>query len=161
MYKCWFLACFCASQRQQRLKTELTIADTDCPVANHWTDRDQIWNTYADSSGNGHRLNKINLSSAKGYLKGVRGVTHTKMWERCQTSGPIGTTFGTRMHIHLGMDIIMLKINPWYPRGMAYLEEVMGSQIQKCGKEVIGNKFGTRNSKMKQNFFQNNNCTFS
>ena len=26
-------------------------------VPNHWTDRDQIWHTYTDSSGNGHRLN--------------------------------------------------------------------------------------------------------
>ena len=42
MYKCCFLACFCASQRQQRLETELTLAVTDGPVANHWTDRDQI-----------------------------------------------------------------------------------------------------------------------
>ena len=42
MYKCCFLACFCASQRQQRLRTELTLAVPDGPVASHWTDRDQI-----------------------------------------------------------------------------------------------------------------------
>ena len=48
MYKCCFFACFCASQRQQRLKTELTLAVTDGPVANHWTDRDHICHTYVD-----------------------------------------------------------------------------------------------------------------
>ena len=26
-------------------------------LPNHWTDRDRIWHTYADSSGNGSRLN--------------------------------------------------------------------------------------------------------
>ena len=42
VYKGCFLACLCANQRQQRLNTELTLAVTDGPVANHWTDRDQI-----------------------------------------------------------------------------------------------------------------------
>ena len=41
MYIFCFLACFCTSQRQQRVKTELTLAVSDGPVANHWTDRDQ------------------------------------------------------------------------------------------------------------------------
>ena len=68
-----FFKCFCASRRQLRLKTELTLAVTDGPVANHWTDRGKIWHTYADSSGNGNRLKKINISSPTGYLEGVRG----------------------------------------------------------------------------------------
>ena len=29
-------------------------------MPNIWTDRKQIWDTYAYSSGNGHELNKIN-----------------------------------------------------------------------------------------------------
>ena len=33
------------------------------------------------------------------------GVTYSKVWESCQTAGPIGTKFGTRLWIHLGMDI--------------------------------------------------------
>ena len=65
---------------------------------------DRSGHTYADSSGNGHWLKKINLSSPKGYLEGVRGHKYKNV-ERCQTSGPIGTKFGTRMHIHLGMDM--------------------------------------------------------
>ena len=28
-------------------------------IPNHWTDRDQIWHTYADSSRNGCRLKKV------------------------------------------------------------------------------------------------------
>ena len=31
VYKCRFLACLCASQRQQRLRSELTLAVTDGP----------------------------------------------------------------------------------------------------------------------------------
>ena len=33
-YKCCFMACFCASQRVQRLRAELILAVTDGPVAN-------------------------------------------------------------------------------------------------------------------------------
>ena len=52
------------------------------------------------------------------------------MWEKCQTSGPIGTKFGTFMHNHLGMDMIYKII---------YLDTreawgVMGSLIHKSGK---------------------------
>ena len=42
------------------------------------TDRDQIWHTHTDSTGNGHRLNKINPSSPKGNLEGVRVSQITK-----------------------------------------------------------------------------------
>ena len=33
------------------------------------------------------------------------GVTNSKVLGSCQTAGPIGTKFGTRLWIHLGMDI--------------------------------------------------------
>ena len=33
------------------------------------------------------------------------GVTNLKVWESCQTTGLIGTKFGTRLRIRLGMDI--------------------------------------------------------
>ena len=36
---------------------------------------------------------------------GVLGVKHSKVLESCQTAGPIGTNFGSRLRIHLGMDI--------------------------------------------------------
>ena len=44
-------------------------------LRNHWTDRDHIVHTYADSSGNRNRLDKIYLSSPQGYLEVVRGHT--------------------------------------------------------------------------------------
>ena len=28
-------------------------------LPNYWNDRDQIWRTYTDSPGNGHRLNQL------------------------------------------------------------------------------------------------------
>ena len=75
MYKCCFLACFCASQHQQRQKTELILAVTDSPVANHWPDRDQIWHTYSDSPGNGHRLKKLTSRASRGIWRGLGGHT--------------------------------------------------------------------------------------
>ena len=35
---------------------------------------------------------------------GLGGHTF-KLWGSCQTAGPIGTKFSTRLWIHLGMDI--------------------------------------------------------
>ena len=35
---------------------------------------------------------------------GVLGVKHSKVWGICQTAGPIGTKFGSRLRIHLGID---------------------------------------------------------
>ena len=37
---------------------------------------------------------------------GFRGVKKSKVWVSCQTAGPIGTKFGTHVHIHLGMDLL-------------------------------------------------------
>ena len=39
-------------------------------MPNTWTDRDQIWRTYADSSGNGHELKKITHL----YPRGMAGL---------------------------------------------------------------------------------------
>ena len=112
-------------------------------LPNHWTDRDQMWHTYTDSSGNGHRLNKINPSSAKGAFGGGQGVTNSKMWERSQTAGPLGNNFGTRMHIHLGMD--MSSNQPLDTRAAWGLG---GHKFINMGKlpapGPIGTKLGTR-----------------
>ena len=62
----------------------------------------QIWYNSADSFGNGHRLNTIRLSIPQGVL---RGVNILKVLGSCHTTGLIGTTFGTRLRIRLGMDI--------------------------------------------------------
>ncbi len=48
--------------------------------------------------------NKLPLETQGGHL-GVVGVKHSKVWESCQTAGPIGTNFGSRLLIHLRMDI--------------------------------------------------------
>ena len=84
-------------------------------LSNGWTDWHQLWFTSADSSGNGHRLNLSRPSipqgalgggggsgSQGGHLGGFRGQTFLGS---CQTAGPIGTNFGSRLQIHLGMDI--------------------------------------------------------
>ena len=41
----------------------------------------------------------------KGALGGFRWSNIQKFWRSCQTAGPIGTNFGSRLLIHLGMDI--------------------------------------------------------
>ena len=71
-------------------------------LSNGCTDWHRIWYTSADSSGNGHRLNTIRPSIPQGVLG---GVTNSKVLGSCQTTGLIGTKFGTRLRIRLGMDI--------------------------------------------------------
>ena len=73
-------------------------------LSNGWTDWHQIWHTSADPSGNGYTPNKLPLET-QGGTWGVLGVKHSKVLGRCQTAGPIGTNFGSRLRIHLGMDI--------------------------------------------------------
>ena len=70
-----------------------------------WSDRDQIWHTHADSSPNGSELNKNQPRVTQGGFGGFQRVRNSKIWNNCQTGGPIGTKFGTRLRIHLGMDI--------------------------------------------------------
>ena len=51
-------------------------------------------------------------------VRGVFGVKNSKVWIIYQMAGPIGTTFGTRLRIHLGMDMYRLKtISPSIPQG--------------------------------------------
>ena len=64
-----------------------------------------------------------------GIWSGLEGSHIQQMWERCQTSGPIGTKFGTRMHINLGMEMSS-KLTPGYPREWGVRE----SSIYKSGK---------------------------
>ena len=71
-------------------------------LSNGCTDWHYIWYMSADSSGNGHRLNTIRLSIAQGAFGGGGGGfrgSQTEAWESCQTDGPIGTKFGTRLFI--------------------------------------------------------------
>ena len=48
---------------------------------------------------------QIASRDTRGALGGVLGVKHSKVLGSCQTGGPIGTNFGSRLRIHLGMDI--------------------------------------------------------
>ena len=73
-------------------------------LSNGWTDWHQIWHTSADPSGNGYTPNKLPLETQGGHL-GVLGVKHSKVLGSCQTAAPIGTKFGKRLRIRLGMDI--------------------------------------------------------
>ena len=49
--------------------------------------------------------NNLPLDIPGGILGGFRGSQYAKIWKIYQTAGPIGTKFGTRLRIHLGMDI--------------------------------------------------------
>ena len=73
-------------------------------LSNRWTDWHQLWFTSADSSGNWHRLNTSHPSIPQGACRGLGGHTF-KILGSYQTAGPIGTKFGARLWIHLGMDI--------------------------------------------------------
>ena len=64
-------------------------------------------------------------------------MRNSKIWNNYQTGGPIGTKFGTRLRIHLGMDIGLKQLSPLYPRG--HFGGFRGSEIQKSGRTT---KFG-------------------
>ena len=66
MYKCCFLACFCASQRVQRRKAELTLAQIREKLPNGCADWHQIWHTCANSYWNGYTPNKLPLETQGG-----------------------------------------------------------------------------------------------
>ena len=94
-------------------------------LSNGWIDWHQIWYKTADSSGNGHKLNTIRPSIPQGVLGGSQ---IQKSWEvACQTTGLIGTKFGTRLRIRLGMDI---GYSPLNITGGIFVG-FRGSQIQK------------------------------
>ena len=75
--------------------------------------------------------NKMTFDT-QGGTWGFRGVKHSKVLRSCQTAGPIGTNFGSRVRIHLGMDITS---RPTIPQ-VAFLGGFRGSQIQMSGEAV-------------------------
>ena len=115
MYKCCFFACFCARQRAQRLRAELTLAQLREKLPNGWTDWHQIWHICAYSYGNGYTQNKLPLET-QGHMWGL-GVNNSKVWGSCQSATTIGTQFGTRLRIRLGMDMGKTQFAPQYPKG--------------------------------------------
>ena len=66
---------------------------------------------------------------------GGLGVKHSKVWGSCQTAGPIVTTFGIYLQIHLGMDIRQAN---WLSRHKGALGGggFRRSTIQKSGEAV-------------------------
>ena len=52
-------------------------------------------------------VNKVTCVPMVTYLRSspISGGKKSQIWERFQTTGPIGTKFATRMQIHLGMDV--------------------------------------------------------
>ena len=75
-------------------------------LSNGWTDWHQLWFTSADSSGNGHRLKASRPSIPEGAFRGG-GVGGHKLKSLVKLSNgcTVGTKFGTRRRIRLGMDI--------------------------------------------------------
>ena len=119
-------------------------------LSNGCTDWHQIWYTSAASSGNGHRLNTICPTPQAAFRGGgFRGVTNSSLgklsngwtdwhqiqvWGSCQTAGPIGTKFGTRLRIRLVINGHLYRLNTIRPsiRQGAFLGGggFMGSQMQ-------------------------------
>ena len=76
-----FFGGFCASQRVQRRKAELTLAQIPEKQPNGWADWHQIKYTSTDSYGNGHRLNTNRPSIPQGEWGGGRVSQIQKSWE--------------------------------------------------------------------------------
>ena len=90
----------------------------------------QLWFTSVDSSGN---INTIRPSIPQGAWRGGVGITNSKVLGSCQTAGPIGTKFGTRLWIHLGNGHRLKTIRHTIRRG-DILGGFMGSTIHNSGK---------------------------
>ena len=79
-----------------------TLLTTKLVMVIKLTDWHQIWHTCANSYGNVMDIRQTNCPSRhKGGTWGVLGVQQFKNMGSC----PIGTNFGSRLRIHLGMDI--------------------------------------------------------
>ena len=74
-------------------------------LSNGWTDWHKLWSV--GSSGNGHRLNPSRPSIPHGAFRGGGGVGGHKFKSlgKLSNGSPIGTKFGIRQRIRLGMDI--------------------------------------------------------
>ena len=69
------------------------------------SDWHQLWFTSADSSGNGLRLNSLQVAPQYPRWHWGVGGHKFKSLGSCQRAAPVGTEFGTRRRIRLGMDI--------------------------------------------------------
>ena len=118
------------SQRQQRLTTELTLAVTDGPVANHCTDHDQTNTHVCRFIWEWTSAQQINLSSPKGYLEGDRG-SHI---HRCGKDANHLADQDQIWHTYAyssGNGHELKKYNPLIPE---WHGGVRGSSIHKSGK---------------------------
>ena len=61
--------------------------------------------THTDTCGNHSSIDTSRPTLPKGHFGVLLGVTNSNVLGSCQTAGPIGTNFGSRLRIHLGMDI--------------------------------------------------------
>ena len=77
MYKCCFLACFCASQCVQRRKAELTLAQILEKLPNGWADWHQISTHVQIHMGMDIRQKQVSLETQGG----TWGSTIQKYWE--------------------------------------------------------------------------------
>ena len=77
-------------------------------LSNGWTDWHQIWHTYA----NGYTPNKLPFETQGGGHLGVLGGQTFKSLESRHSAGLIGTNFGSRLRIHLEMDIYAKNKSP-------------------------------------------------
>ena len=139
-----FLACFCARQRPQRLRSELTLAHIGEKLPNGWTDWHQIWHTCAGSSANGYTPNKLALETQGGNW-GFR-------WSQMHTSGeavkPLDRLAPNLVHVcGFVWEWTEAKYNSSInnPRPFRGFHEVTNSKVRRSSQTAgpIGTKFGT------------------
>ena len=100
-----FFGVFLRETARPVAKSRTNVPQIQEKLPNGWTDWHQIWHTCADSSGNGYMPNKLNLKTQGAFGGGGLGGHKSQSLGGCQTAGPIGTKFGRRLRIRLGMDI--------------------------------------------------------
>ena len=99
-------------------------------LLNHWTDRDQIRHTYADSSGNRHWLNKLTYLAPRGIWRGLKGP-HIQKDVRKMPKSWTDRSHVWHTYAYLSGNGHELKIKPLIPEGHGGL---WGHQLINLGK---------------------------
>ena len=76
-----FVGVFLRETARPVAKSRTNLAKIQEKLPNRWTDWHQIWNTCADSSGNGYMPNQLNLKTQGDISEGFRGSQIQNSWE--------------------------------------------------------------------------------
>ena len=119
------------SQRVQRLRDELTLAQIREKLPNGWT----VWHTCANSSGNGYTSNKLPLESKGGHSGFFKGSNIQKSREAVKRLDRLALTLVHRAADLSGNGHSLNTSHPSIPKG--HFGGFRASRLKKPGERRI------------------------